>query len=244
LTIETRTMVTENPVADSTPEMEPGRYVMLSVGDTGEGMDGDTLSKIFDPFFTTKGENAGTGLGLSTVYGIVKQHGGHITVDSELGSGTIFRIYLPLIEDAVAPGLDPCTRLGSPEGAETILLVEDEEAVRNLTGEALEIFGYKVLKAASPGEAIALSRDHSDYIHLLLTDVILPQMDGKSLFDVIRRERPDIKALFMSGYTENFIVHHGVLDPEVNFIPKPFVIEGLGHKVREILDPDKKPSET
>ncbi len=236
LTIETTNAVIDATYSHTHGEPSPGTYVTLSVTDTGEGMDGETCSRIFEPFFTTKGPDAGTGLGLSTAYGIVKQHQGHCTVYSEPGQGTVFKICLPLVDEDVTCDPEQPFDQHKGEGTETILLVEDEDAVRGLAGEALELLGYTILKAASPREAIALVSDYPSTIHLLLTDVVLPQMDGKSLFEYVRARRPHIKVLFMSGYTEDFIVHHGVLHPGLSFLPKPFSIELMARKVREVLD--------
>jgi PAS domain S-box-containing protein len=236
LTIETADVFLDEDYCRVHPEVEPGQYVMFAVSDSGRGMDTETLSRCFDPFFTTKQKGAGTGLGLSTVYGIVKQHRGHITVYSEPGTGTIFKVYLPMAEAIrEKPPKAPSVRL-RPHGKETILIVEDESLVRNLTREALEMLGYLALTASDPLEAVALSDEHEGPIHLLLTDVVLPQMDGSTLFGKISSKRPEMKVLYMSGYTENFIVHHGVLDRSVHFIPKPFTVEALAAKIRRILD--------
>jgi two-component system, cell cycle sensor histidine kinase and response regulator CckA len=218
------------------PEVRPGPYVMCAVSDGGQGMDTRTLARIFEPFFTTKEKGVGTGLGLATVYGIVKQHQGHITVYSEPGRGTTFKVYLPLIEalkDAPVQAWEPGSR---PRGNETVLVVEDEEIVRKLACEALEILGYRTLSAPDPGAAIEICSTHQGPIELLLTDVVLPQMDGRRLFDALSSQRPDLKVLYVSGYTENFIVHHGVLDKGLHFMQKPFNVNNLARKVREVLD--------
>lgn len=216
--------------------IQAGDYVMFAVNDTGTGMDADTRSRIFDPFFTTKGNEVGTGLGLSTVYGIVKQHGGHVEVYSEPELGTSFKVYLARVQGQV----DTCSRGAIsgpvPRGVETVMVVEDEEALRDLACEVLAMLGYDVIKASSPETALAIARDHDGPIHLLLTDVVLPQMDGRTLFEKLAQTRPDTKVLYVSGYTENFIVHHGVLDPGIDFLPKPFTVEALAHKIRDVLD--------
>jgi CheY-like chemotaxis protein len=217
-------------------EVEPGRYASLTVRDTGEGIDQETLSHIFDPFFTTKEKGVGTGLGLSTVYGVVKQHQGHIVVDSEPGRGTSFKVYLPRLSEA-PPVIDGAPTDQRPlEGHETVLIVEDERVVRNLACDGLEALGYHVLPAGSPEEAIEVSGQHQDPIQLLLTDVVLPRMDGRTLFGRLSSTRPDMKVLFVSGYTEEFIVDRGMLDRGVHFLQKPFNVDGLACKVREVLE--------
>ncbi len=236
LTIETGNAFLDEDYSRMHPEVRPGPYVMFAVSDSGQGMDSSTLARIFEPFFTTKEKGVGTGLGLATVYGIVKQHQGHINVYSELGRGTTFKVYFPRAEalpDSKVQISDPGPR---PHGKETILVVEDEEIVRTLACEALGILGYVTLPAAGPKEAIEISSTHETSIHLMLTDVVLPQMDGRRLFDTLSSERPDLKVLYVSGYTENFIVHHGVLDNGLNFMAKPFNIDDLARKVRQILD--------
>lgn len=236
LTMATTNVVLNHEGSGSLPEVEPGPYVMFAVSDSGHGMSSDTLSRIFDPFFTTKGKGKGTGLGLSTVFGIVKQHRGHISVDSDIGRGTTFKIYLPSMEGDARPALPPEAPVRGRHGFETVLVVEDEEMVRDLACEVLGMLGYFPLSAAHPQQAIQVSAQHRGTIHLLLTDVVLPQMDGRSLFDRLSQERPDMRVLFMSGYADDAIVHHGVLDPCVHFLPKPFSTEALACKIREVLD--------
>ena len=237
LTLETADVVLDEEYARAWPEVVPGPYVMLSIGDTGMGMDSETIAHIFDPFFTTKDKGVGTGLGLSTVYGIVKQHQGHVSAYSEPGLGTTFKVYLP--RSARVAGVDSQrTAFGpKPYGTETVLVVEDEPVVRNLASEALEMLGYAALAAADPSEAIAVSDSHDGPIHLLLTDVVLPEMDGRSLYNALSKSRKDLKVLFMSGYTEDFIVHRGILDEGVHFLRKPFSVDRLGQKIRQVLDP-------
>jgi two-component system, cell cycle sensor histidine kinase and response regulator CckA len=236
LTIETADSFLDQEYARPHTEVEPGWYAMFAVSDTGHGMDAKTMSRIFDPFFTTKDKGVGTGLGLSTVYGIVKQHHGHVSVYSELNRGTTFKVYLPRVEDASQPTERGARSSSAPVGTETILVVEDEDTVRELTCEALKMQGYYPLSAHDPEEAEALSRSFEGTIHLLLTDVVLPRMDGRTLFRKLSPQRPDMKVLYVSGYTENFIVHHGVLDSGVNFMQKPFTFQGLTRKVRDVLD--------
>ncbi|MBI5570847.1 MAG: PAS domain S-box protein [Desulfomonile tiedjei] len=236
LTIETANAFLDDDYCRIHPEVRPGPYVMFAVSDTGQGMDSQTLARIFEPFFTTKEKGVGTGLGLATVYGIVKQHQGHILVYSEAGRGTTFKVYLPRGEATADPKVQTWDPGPRPHGNETVLLVEDEEIVRTLASEALEILGYHTLPASDPREAIAICNAYEGTIHLLLSDVVLPQMDGRSLFAALSTKRPGLKVLYVSGYTENFIVHHGVLDKGVHFMHKPFNIDNLARKVRQILD--------
>jgi two-component system, cell cycle sensor histidine kinase and response regulator CckA len=236
LTLETSDVALDEGYCASHTEVKPGEYLLLCISDTGHGMTPETCARAFDPFFTTKPKGAGTGLGLSMVYGIVKQHGGHVAVYSELGRGTTFKVYLPRVDESLDAKFPAEETEETPHGNETILLVEDEESVRDLAGEALEMLGYCVLKAASPTEALEISEMHPGMVHLLLTDVVLPQMDGKTLFDLLRTKLPNLRVLFVSGYTENFIVHRGILDSGVSFLQKPFTLDGIARKVRMTLD--------
>ena len=236
MAIETARVTLDEEYSRSHPEVAAGEYVMVSVIDTGRGMDDATVSHIFDPFFTTKEKGVGTGLGLSTVYGIVKQHQGHVSVYSEIGCGTVFKVYLPRRTESANLVPKQPTQRSKPGGEETVLVVEDETVVRDLACEALGILGYSALAAADPQEAMAISDNHPGPIHLLLTDVILPVMDGRTLHTHLAESRPGLKALFMSGYTEDFIVHHGVLDRDVHFLRKPFTMDNLAHKIRSALD--------
>lgn len=237
LTIETSNFEVDGEFGSEHIGVNPGNYVMLAVSDTGTGMNDQTKAKIFEPFFTTKEKGKGTGLGLSTVYGIVKQSGGHVWVYSELGRGTTFKVYLPQMEPRTAPANEkPQVESAAPIGSETILLVEDEDVVRGLAREILEEAGYKVLDASGGEEAFRLCQDHAESIDLLLTDVVMPGMSGKEIADHLKSIRPTTGVLFMSGYTDEAIVHHGVLDSDVEFIQKPFTPTALARRVREVLD--------
>jgi nitrogen-specific signal transduction histidine kinase len=235
LTIETASVELSQEYADRHIGLQAGPYVVLSVSDNGTGMDEKTKERIFEPFFTTKEKDKGTGLGLSTVYGIVKQSGAHIAVYSEVDHGTTFKIYLP--EHDAPEATEPATvPIGSWGGSETVLLVEDEDAVRGLARQILEQEGYSVLEASRGEEAISLCAAYEQPIELLLTDVVMPETSGKEVADRLLTMRPEIKVLFMSGYTDEAIVHHGVLDPKVQFIQKPFTPVALAKKVREVID--------
>jgi CheY-like chemotaxis protein len=235
------TMRTENVVIDDskraeTPECMPGDYVLLTVSDTGVGMSKEVRENIFEPFFTTKEVGKGTGLGLSTVYGIVKQNDGFIYVASEPGKGTTFKIYLPRFKAATAPAHSGEVAGKRPTGKETILLVEDDEAILDLGKVILENLGYTVLAARTPVDAMNLVEEHPEDIHLLITDVVMPEMHGRELAEKLSAIRPDLKCLYMSGYTADVIAHRGILDEGLNFIQKPFGSDDLAVRVRQVLD--------
>ncbi len=235
LIIETQNVHLSPEFCEPHEDAEPGDYVMLAVTDTGCGMDRETQLKIFEPFFSTKGRDQGTGLGLATVYGIVKQNKGLIKVYSEIDIGTTFKVYFPrVMEEADRLSKEKGTDL--PKGTETVLLVEDEAMVRKLARKILERQGYEVIEMENGGSAYAYFDEHDDPVGLLLTDVVMPNMNGKTLFNKLKEKRPGLKAIFMSGYTENAIAHHGVLDEGTHFIQKPFTIETLARMVRKVLD--------
>jgi two-component system, cell cycle sensor histidine kinase and response regulator CckA len=218
----------------------PGPHVMLAVSDTGVGMTGETLRHLFEPFFTTKKEGEGTGLGLATVHGIVSQSGGHIGVYSEIGKGSTFKVYLPRGGPADREQVPlPSAPEAPPNGSETVLVVEDQPSLRALVREVLEGAGYEVLEAGTPAEALATSAAHQGPIDLLLTDVVLPQMGGAALAAHLKTTRPCAGVLYMSGYTDQILGHHGVLEPGTHFVQKPFTFDGLLRKVREALGGSK-----
>ena len=208
--------------------------VMLAVSDTGEGMSRNMMDRIFDPFFTTKEVGKGTGLGLATVYGIVKQHNGYIFVYSEPGKGTTFKIYLPITHEE-SRGTRAARSGTAPQGTETVLVADDEPDIRNLVFDILRPLGYHVLLAVSGDDALTLSNAHKGPIDLLLTDVVMPGLDGKKLADKLCARRPGVKVIFMSGYTDDAIAHHGILDSGVVLIQKPLTPGSLAHKIREVL---------
>jgi PAS domain S-box-containing protein len=236
LTIETGNAAFDEDDCTHHADSAPGDYVLLSVSDTGCGMDRQILAHLFEPFFTTKDVDKGTGLGLATVYGIVKQNNGFINVDSEPGHGTTFKIYFPMYRTKADAFPERGKDRSAKRGHETILLVEDESAILRMTQMMLEKLGYQVIPAGTPGEAIHLAQEYVGEIHLLITDVIMPEMNGRDLARTILSLYPNLKRLFMSGYTADVIAHQGVLDGSVKFIQKPFTRETLGAKVRESLD--------
>jgi PAS domain S-box-containing protein len=236
ITIETEHAYLDEAYAGNHFAVKPGRYVALTVSDSGTGMDTETQKRIFDPFFTTKEVGKGTGLGLSTVYGIVKQSGGHICVYSEVDKGTTFKVYLPRFDEAPDEAEEEDALGRGSKGKETVLLVEDEEVVRSLAKEVLEEDGYAVIIASNGQEGLQMSQDFDGRIDLLITDVVMPQMGGRELAEGISVLRPDTKVLFMSGYTDDAIVRHGILDDNTFFLQKPFTPNALTLKTREALD--------
>jgi len=240
ITIETKNVFLDDAYARQHVSVKPGPYVMLSIGDTGIGMDAQTQQQIFEPFFTTKEVGKGTGLGLSTVYGIIKQSNGNIWVYSEVDKGTVFKIYLPQITESSSP-IEEAKPTDSFLGTETILVVEDEDMVRNLTVEVLESCGYEVLQARNGIEALDFCKSYKEKIDLLITDIVMPQIGGRELAERMLHEDPSLCVLFTSGYTDDAIVRHGILEEDANFIQKPFNLDDLGKKVRELLDVHRTP---
>ncbi|MBA3539871.1 MAG: PAS domain S-box protein [Deltaproteobacteria bacterium] len=236
LTIDTRNVMIDATYASEHAGVVPGPYIMVAVTDTGTGMDRATQERIFEPFFTTKDKSKGTGLGLATVYGIVQQSGGHITVHSELGHGTTFNVYLPRTDRAREIATIPPPFVTSLRGFETILLVEDDAAVRAVIYSILRRNGYAVLEAQNAGEALMMCEQHAGDVHLLLTDVVMPRITGRQLATRIAKLRIGLKVVYMSGYTDDAIVHHGVLEPGIEFLPKPIMPDALLRKLREVLD--------
>jgi PAS domain S-box-containing protein len=238
LTIETSDVTLDKKYAARHPGVTAGFYVRLAVGDTGTGMDEQTKARLFEPFFTTKEQGKGTGLGLSTVYGIVRQSGGHISLDSKPGSGTKFQIYLPRVEKE---RLEPASEVQEPvpetsPGTEKILLVEDDDSVRDLAREILEMNGYEVVNASNGVEALEVFDAEADSIDLMVTDLLMPQMGGRDLAKKIAPKNPDLRVLYLSGYTDSVVLQQGMLDPGSFFLQKPFTPADLAHKVREALD--------
>jgi signal transduction histidine kinase len=236
LTVETANVMIDQAYARKRELMRPGPHVMIAVSDTGHGMDAETLTHIFEPFFTTKEIGKGTGLGLATVYGIIKQTGGSVSVYSEPGHGTTFKVFLPRAEGAVEPTTTGQMPALIAMGTETVLLVEDEDDVREFVREALEEAGYKVVEARDGLEAIAHLEEASLAVDVVVTDVVMPRMSGRELMEKLSRNRPGLKWIFMSGYTEDAIIHRGALGESATFLEKPFSAVALSRKVREVLD--------
>jgi CheY-like chemotaxis protein len=236
LTIATRNVKLDASYAQTHLDANPGRHVLLSVSDTGYGMTEEVKQHIFEPFFTTKEVGKGTGLGLSTVFGIVKQSGGSVEVYSEPGQGTTVKMYLPEAAEATQARQPLSGTRPPPQGTETILLVEDESAVRAFSRQALRSWGYKILEAGDGLEALRLAQQYQDAIHLLLTDVVMPNLGGHQLAERLLPLHPESKVLYLSGFTDDAIVRHGILESHVQFLQKPFSLVALAHKVREVLD--------
>ncbi len=236
ITVETANVHLDETYARTHLGIQPGDFVMVAVSDTGHGMDAETRRHLFEPFFTTKGKGKGTGLGLATVYGAVKQLGGDIWVYSEPGQGTTFKLYFPRVAEAAA--LPPADRLATEEvpHTETVLVVEDEQTVRDLTVKMLRKLGHTVLAAADGAEAIEIVKSYPAPIALLLTDVVMPNMSGRQVADRLLKLRPALKVLYLSGYTDNTVIHHGILEDGVEFLPKPFSREALARKIRHVLE--------
>ena len=241
LTLETANVDLDEAYAGRHVGVRSGAYILLAVSDTGSGIDKESMSHIFEPFYTTKGPGKGTGLGLSTVYGIVKQSGGNVWAYSEPGRGTTFKIYLPQAEGTVDRQSRDGQRAGIARGSETLLLVEDQKELRELVREMLEMNGYTVVAAGDGLEALEICQRHEGRIDLMLSDVVMPQMGGRELAQRLATLRPEMKVLYMSGYTSNAIVHHGILDPGTMLLQKPFTPDGLARKVREVLDQGQEP---
>jgi PAS domain S-box-containing protein len=235
LTIETRNAMLDAEYAASHPGSLPGPHVMLAISDTGDGMTPEIKGRIFEPFFTTKGVGKGTGLGLAMVLGIVEQSGGHIHVYSEPGAGSSFKIYFPAVDDPT-PERNDMDESGELRGAETILIVEDEEMVRRLSVRSLQMHGYIVLTAVDGQDALRVIDAHEGAVDLLLTDVVMPNMSGPELARALQQRFPGLKVLFMSGYTDDAVVRHGLLQAEVSFIQKPYTPRGLAQRIRQVLD--------
>jgi len=218
------------------PEVQPGPFAMLNVSDTGCGMDSETLKQVFEPFFTTKERGKGTGLGLSTVYGIIKQHDGNILVDSRPGHGTTFSIYFPLMEDITEHKAVPSVQKEIIDGNETVLVVEDDESVRNLVCNILKRQSYSVINAEDADECLNAVEQHKGSVHLLITDVVMPKMNGRELYQRLAPMFPDLKVLYMSGYADDVLGHHGVREEGMHFLQKPITVQALTGKVRAVLD--------
>lgn len=241
LTIETANTNLDGGYARQHAEISPGLYVLLAVSDTGTGMSPEVQARLFEPFFTTKEAGKGSGLGLATCYGIVKQHGGHIWIYSEVGQGTTVKVYLPYTTDGAAPAL--MAEEGAAtlrQGHETVLLVEDEGSVRQFTRRVLDSLGYTVLEAPNGEEALRIAAEYGGDIHLLLTDIMMPRLGGKALADRLQARQPGLKVLFMSGYTDNGIVQNGLLEADIAFLQKPFSPEELARKVWQVLEASEK----
>jgi PAS domain S-box-containing protein len=236
LTIETSNVQLERDYATQHAIVDPGPYVMLTVSDSGTGMDAATKARIFEPFFTTKAQGRGTGLGLATVYGVVKQSGGYVWVYSELGHGTTFKVYLPMVQAPAEKTAPEKTVQGHEPGTETILFVEDEQSVRELVSEYLSARGYRVLDASDGQQALEIAAAHARKIQLLITDVVMPRLSGRELAARLTTARPDLKVLYISGYTDDSVFRHGVLQGGMDFLQKPFNLKALAAKVREVLE--------
>jgi CheY-like chemotaxis protein len=234
--VETSNVDLDKTYASEHVSVKPGRYVMLAVSDSGTGMSPETIAHIFEPFFTTKGGTKGTGLGLATVYGIVKQSGGYIWVYSEPEKGSTFKVYFPRVDEQVEKNAQNARNEKAERGSETVLLVEDDDAVRELAEVILTAHGYAVICANGPKRAEEIAEERGDKIDLVLTDVIMPTMSGRELVKKLSAKNPRLRVLYMSGYTDNVIAQGGVLEEGLAFLQKPFTPRALSQKVREVLD--------
>jgi signal transduction histidine kinase/CheY-like chemotaxis protein len=236
LTIETVPVVLDAPYAELHPDIAPSRYLMLSVSDSGCGMDADTKRRAFEPFFTTKGQGQGTGLGLATCYGIVRGCQGQISVYSEVGHGTIFKVYLPLAADAAYADREAMTVASDMTGNETILLIEDDDTLRRTIRRILAARGYNVLEATGSGDALAIAERHAGPIDLALSDMVMPGLSGPDTVTLVQQRRPSLKVLYMSGYSDHALLRLGPVNAVVNFIQKPFAPKALAARLREVMD--------
>jgi CheY-like chemotaxis protein len=235
--IRTASVILDDSYRPENTFIKSGPYVMISVSDNGQGMDRETQARIFEPFFTTKEKGKGTGLGLSTVYGIIKQSGGYVFVQSEVGRGTVFTIYFPRVDEpSEAPGAAQISQVATG-GSETVLLVEDEESVRELVRDTLEARGYQVLEAADGNAGLSAAASYPDPIHLVITDVVMPGLSGHQLAEQLLTARPGIKVLYLSGYAEDAVASQSPNDVPRAFLQKPFTLQNLARKVREVLGP-------
>ena len=235
LTMETANVVLEEDYVRTQAHVRPGRYVQISVADTGVGMDFETRSKVFEPFFTTKEKGKGTGLGLSTVFGIVRQHEGHIEIQSEPGRGATVNVYLPRVDEDGDESPPEQIRVGCDRQRDTVLVVDDDIIISNLCTEILQLQGYTVLNATEPEMALNAAATHDGPIDLLLTDLILPGMDGTTLYRKLAEKHPDMKVLYVSGYTANWAINQGILRKDARFLQKPFTADILAARVRDTL---------
>lgn len=240
LRVEAANVLVHDELCAKHPSLPPGRFVQLTVSDSGMGMTTETMARAFEPFFTTKELGRGTGLGLATVYGIVKQCGGTITVESELGAGTTFFVYLPVAHDVAPRPSGVHERRSSPSAGETILLVEDEDTVRHLARRVLESQGYTVLEAINGDDALRMAADYGGVIDLLVSDVVMPELGGRLLAERLIATRPETEVLFVSGYTDDEILRRGLLERGQRFLRKPFTGTSLAHEVRTVLDAKKR----
>jgi CheY-like chemotaxis protein len=238
--LETGNTILDNNFCKNHPELKPGNYVLLQVSDTGAGMTPDILERIFEPFFTTKGKGKGTGLGLPSVFGIVRQFGGEIICYSEAGKGTTFKIYLPQSMETVAEEAPPTTVNDLPGGSETIFIVDDEIHIVSMLNQILSKIGYKVLSATNSSMAIERCKEYQGAIDVVLSDIIMPDMNGVELVSILREDRPQLKAVFMSGYTNNMAVESAGMDTNTVFLQKPFTFEDLARKIRDSLNKPSK----